>query len=169
MPIQIQLRRGTAAEWTSANPTLAEAEMGVETDTRKFKIGDGSTQWNDLDYGGLEGPRKANYINLVMDSEIAPPVTGTARFYPPVDVVLTKIYASIGTTTVNAPFSFRLKKNGVNTGLTLLISAGSNVMTPVDCEITVEDSDYLTIDVISTEISSDLHVKIDFTDAAFYS
>lgn len=53
--IQFQLRRGTAAEWTSANPTLAAGEMGVETDTQKFKIGDGTTAWNTLDYGGLVG------------------------------------------------------------------------------------------------------------------
>lgn len=61
--IQFQLRRGTAAEWTSANPTLAAGEMGVETDTQKFKIGDGTTDWNTLTYGGLvgaTGPAGAN-------------------------------------------------------------------------------------------------------------
>ncbi len=47
---QIQIRRGTAAQWTSANPTLASAEFGYETDTGKFKIGDGSTAWNSLGY-----------------------------------------------------------------------------------------------------------------------
>jgi hypothetical protein len=54
--IQLQLRRGTAAEWTAANTTLAAAEIGVETDTDKFKIGNGSTAWNLLGYGGLIGP-----------------------------------------------------------------------------------------------------------------
>ena len=47
---QIQIRRGTAAQWTSANPTLASGEFGYETDTGKFKIGDGSTAWNSLGY-----------------------------------------------------------------------------------------------------------------------
>jgi hypothetical protein len=47
---QIQIRRGTAAQWTSANPTLASAEFGYETDTGKFKIGDGSTAWNSIGY-----------------------------------------------------------------------------------------------------------------------
>lgn len=46
----IQLRRGTASEWTSANPTLSSGEVGVETDTSKFKIGDGSTAWTGLAY-----------------------------------------------------------------------------------------------------------------------
>jgi hypothetical protein len=47
---QIQVRRGTAAQWTSANPTLAAGEQGFETDTLKLKIGNGSTAWNSLAY-----------------------------------------------------------------------------------------------------------------------
>jgi hypothetical protein len=50
MAIQIQVRRGTAAQWTVANPTLSDGEFGFETDTKFFKIGDGATEWNDLTY-----------------------------------------------------------------------------------------------------------------------
>lgn len=46
----IQIRRDTAANWTSANPTLAQGEMGYETDTGKLKFGDGSTAWTSLSY-----------------------------------------------------------------------------------------------------------------------
>jgi hypothetical protein len=55
---QIQVRRGTASQWTSANPTLAAGEWGYETDTNKVKIGNGSTAWNSLGYqgaGDIEG------------------------------------------------------------------------------------------------------------------
>lgn len=56
---QIQIRRGTASEWTSANPTLAAGEWGFETDTNKGKIGNGSTAWNSLNYilgvGDIDG------------------------------------------------------------------------------------------------------------------
>jgi hypothetical protein len=55
---QIQVRRGTASQWTSANPTLASGEWGFETDTGKVKIGNGSTAWNSLGYtgaGDIEG------------------------------------------------------------------------------------------------------------------
>jgi hypothetical protein len=48
----IQIRRGTAAQWTSANPTLASGEWGFETDTNKVKIGDGTTAWASLAYKG---------------------------------------------------------------------------------------------------------------------
>lgn len=46
----LQIRRGTAAAWTSANPTLSAGEPGYETDTHKFKVGDGSTAWASLPY-----------------------------------------------------------------------------------------------------------------------
>lgn len=51
----MQLRRGTASEWTAANPTLYVGEIGFESDTGKFKIGDGTSGWNSLTYGGLVG------------------------------------------------------------------------------------------------------------------
>lgn len=47
---RIQLRRGTAAAWTSANPVLALGEPGIETDTGYEKIGDGTSNWNSLAY-----------------------------------------------------------------------------------------------------------------------
>jgi hypothetical protein len=50
MAVQIQLRNGSAAQWTSANSILAVGEMGVETDTNRFKIGTGTIAWNILGY-----------------------------------------------------------------------------------------------------------------------
>ena len=55
MAVKIQLRRDTAAAWTSANPTLAQGELGLETDTAYYKIGDGATAWNSLAYGSIAG------------------------------------------------------------------------------------------------------------------
>ena len=50
MSIQLQLRHDTAANWTSANPVLANGELGIETDTNKMKVGNGSTAWNSKAY-----------------------------------------------------------------------------------------------------------------------
>ena len=52
---QIQVRRGTAASWTSANPTLAAGEFGFETDTNKLKCGTGTTAWTSLPYLNNDG------------------------------------------------------------------------------------------------------------------
>lgn len=46
----IKIRRGTAAQWTTANPILALGEMGYETDTLKAKFGDGTNTWTALVY-----------------------------------------------------------------------------------------------------------------------
>jgi hypothetical protein len=62
MPVTIKLRRDTAANWTSANPTLDEGEPGLETDTGKIKFGDGSTAWNSLAYyAPLPGAHKTSH------------------------------------------------------------------------------------------------------------
>lgn len=47
---RIQIRRGAAADWTSANPVLYAGEFGYESDTGKYKLGDGSTAWTSLAY-----------------------------------------------------------------------------------------------------------------------
>jgi hypothetical protein len=54
MATVIQVKRGTASSWTSANTVLAAGEIGFETDTRKTKIGDGSTAWSSLSYATID-------------------------------------------------------------------------------------------------------------------
>jgi len=54
--IQLQFRRDTSLNWAQTNPLLASGEMGIELDTHTFKIGDGILRWNELPYGGLQGP-----------------------------------------------------------------------------------------------------------------
>ena len=59
MATRMQQRRGTEEQWTIANPVLAAGEIGFETDTSKFKLGDGVNAWADLPYfvniDGLSG------------------------------------------------------------------------------------------------------------------
>ena len=50
VPVKMAQRRDTAANWTSANPTLLAGEIGIESDTNKIKLGTGSTSWTSLSY-----------------------------------------------------------------------------------------------------------------------
>jgi hypothetical protein len=50
MATRMQQRKGTAAQWTGANPILNAGEIGWESDTNQFKIGDGTNHWDDLPY-----------------------------------------------------------------------------------------------------------------------
>lgn len=58
----IKFRRGTAAQWASANPVMAAGEMGLETDTRKFKFGNGTLQWNSIAYASAVGVKGEGFI-----------------------------------------------------------------------------------------------------------
>jgi hypothetical protein len=70
MAVQIQFRRGTAAAWTAADTVLAEGELGLETDTALFKIGDGTTAWTSLGYGGFDGTATLTQIEISGGTDI---------------------------------------------------------------------------------------------------
>jgi hypothetical protein len=94
MATRMQQRRGTASQWTAANPTLAAGEIGFETDTNKFKIGNGSSNWTALSYfsntTALEAllndgaPAALNTLN-----EIAAAINDDATFFTTVSTNLT--------------------------------------------------------------------------------
>ena len=65
---KIIMRNDTAAKWTEQNPVLLKGEFGVENDTNKFKIGDGTTAWNDLAYAGADEAVIENTIAQHRDS-----------------------------------------------------------------------------------------------------
>jgi hypothetical protein len=80
----IQIKRGTASSWTSANTVLAAGEIGFETDTKKLKVGDGTTAWTSLGYTvtdgdisgvtagtGLSGGGNSGAVTLAIDSTVA--------------------------------------------------------------------------------------------------
>jgi hypothetical protein len=75
---RIQLRRGTAAEWMSANPVLAEGEVGIELDSNKFKIGNGTTIWSYLPYaaGSTSTGVTINKVTDIPDVYVDPGVNG---------------------------------------------------------------------------------------------
>lgn len=94
MAVQIQLRRGTAAQWLSADPILAEGEIGYELDTKKHKIGDGINIWSLLpyDYGGIVGLYSLPDVDA---STATSPTDGSVLVYQ------TSINKWVATTTLN--------------------------------------------------------------------
>lgn len=80
----IQLRRDTAANWTTVNPVLLEGEVGLELDTGKSKRGDGTTAWNSLAY---------DLASTALQSITSSDVT-TALGYTPTDINLSNLSAT---------------------------------------------------------------------------
>ena len=70
MAIKIQVRRGTAANWTSENPTLSAGELAFETDTGKIKVGTGSVAWTSLPYAGMTPAEVAVAISDAIEGVI---------------------------------------------------------------------------------------------------
>ena len=81
--VQIAQRKDTASNWTSANPILLSGEFGYESDTKKFKIGDGTTSWNSLAYlydaKLVAGNTEAEVVDTGTDGHFKVTTEGTER------------------------------------------------------------------------------------------
>lgn len=64
---RIQLRNDKATTWVEKNPVLLKGEMGIEVDTGKIKIGDGTKAWNELNYSGVDENAIKSIINSNRD------------------------------------------------------------------------------------------------------
>lgn len=106
----IQFRRDTAANWTTANPVLAEGELGLETDTGAYKIGNGSTAWNALIYREFTGEAPSLLIEQQTNDLSAAPA-GTMRIYskPLANRALPKFVGPSGLNAAIQPFLARNK------------------------------------------------------------
>ena len=146
----IQIRRDTAANWTSANPVLAQGELGVETDTDKIKIGDGSTAWTSLGYlidtGGYASysDTTANFTgtlqnggsNVVVDTDIGSTVqaydanttTSTNTQTLTNKTVRDTVYALSGTAFDATNGSVQTKTLAANTTFTDSLTSGDAIV-----------------------------------------
>jgi hypothetical protein len=81
MPAQtvIKLRRGTASQWTTANPVLAAGEIGLETNTNRTKYGDGVTAWSSLSYSVADasGTSSVDWSSVLNKPATFPPSAHT--------------------------------------------------------------------------------------------
>ena len=107
MAVQIQMRRDTASNWTSNNPTLAAGEWGLETDTAKFKIGTGSAAWTALGYSSLP----SNVLSLAGGAMTGAITTNST--FDGVDIAVRDAILTSTTTTAGAALP---KAGGAMTG-----------------------------------------------------
>jgi len=104
----IQVRRDTAAAWTSANTTLAIGEIGFETDTGKYKIGTGLA-WSALGYAAARAysdltgtPNLTVYLTTANATSTYAPIATTATL----NGTQTLTNKTLGATSVNGTMSF---------------------------------------------------------------
>lgn len=67
---RIKLLSYTSSEWNSKNPILFKGEVGIESDTSKFKFGDGESDWKTLSYAGVDAYTAGTGISISGENEI---------------------------------------------------------------------------------------------------
>ena len=95
LDVKIQIRNDTRNNWTTQNPVLLKGEMGVETDTRKFKFGDGVNDWKTLEYASATGA-------IIMNKAPTPTDSGYDVGAMWVDTAANKAYLLFNNTTNQA-------------------------------------------------------------------
>lgn len=160
MPTKIQFRRGTYSQWANANPVLSEGELGIESDTNQFKLGNGSTAWNSLAYGGIQGPAGQKYITFNMPGTTVGPYQGTSKFFPPFNSTIQYVISNVSATPVDTAVVFQVTKNGTSVGtVTIPIDSYTSANTAITTSLTT--ADYLGIYLVSGT-ATDLVVNIGY-------
>lgn len=95
LDVKIQIRNDTKNNWTTQNPVLLKGEMGVETDTRKFKFGDGVSDWKTLEYASAT-------CAIIMNKAPTPTDSGYDVGAMWVDTAANKAYLLFNNTTNQA-------------------------------------------------------------------
>ena len=168
MAVRIQFRRGTAAEWTAANTVLAAGELGYETDTSKFKFGDGSTAWNSLGYGGVSqadiDSAVANVIDLAPNTldtlnELADSIGDDPNFAETVsnNIAAAEANAAAYTNSVATSITANVNSYTDNAVANLLDSAPGTLDTLNELASALGDDPNF-----ATTITNDLANKVDY-------
>ena len=132
---RILLRRDTAANWTAGNPVLASGELGYETNTGKFKIGNGSTAWNSLSYT-VNAAMSGVTLNDVGDVTITSAADGDFLRWNGTAWVNDAV--NLSTDTIGSYVQSLVAGNGITLtnnsgeGATPTIAVTSNTFAPID-------------------------------------
>jgi hypothetical protein len=107
MASKLQLRRGTAAEWTLVNPILADGEPAIESDTNKIKLGNGVTAWTALPYNTTD----TSAITTAINNEITRAIAAEALLAPQITT-----YTKTEVDTALSGKASAANNTGINTG-----------------------------------------------------
>lgn len=123
---------GTAAAWTSANPTLLAGQIGIESDTKRWKIGDGATAWTSLEYSSSGEHGAEDTVASATTTAIGATVSEN------VSITGTTTITSFGTVAAGT------KRWGRFTGALTLTHNGTSLILPGGANITTAAGDRFT-------------------------
>jgi hypothetical protein len=143
MATKIQIRRDSASNWTSNNPTLSAGEFGFETDTGKFKIGTGSSAWTSLSYSSV---LPSDLSELSQDAVNSALTAGTG---------ITKSYDdSANTITISVDSSTIASKSYVDTSISNLVDLAPGTLYTLNEIAAAINDDPSFFSTIATNLSN---------------
>lgn len=135
----IQLRRGTAGQWSAANPVLSQGEVGFEYDTGNFKIGDGITPWNTLPYQGSDGSSGPRLAPFKLSTDFAQGWSGGIDIVGDVTSPDNGVPGFGGGTAVYPPCTFTSLSEVIAIGdADLAVVTGLSVSSSTDCVLRID-------------------------------
>lgn len=137
---QIQVRHDTSSNWTTSNPILALGEIGFESNTKRFKIGDGATAWTSLGYKDL------SVIMLDVGDETTNLTTGTAKKTFRMPFAMTLLPAGAGV---------RASVNTAPTGSTIIVDINEGGSTILSTKLSIDASEKTSVTAASAAVISD--------------
>jgi hypothetical protein len=172
--VRIQVRRGTSSEWTTANPVLAAGEMGVETNTNKFKFGNGSSTWTALSYAAADTAAIGEISQDAIDQALSMGAgltktyndgTNTITISVDSDVVATVAYVDAAVTGINNSLTGYLETGdrGTANGVASLNSSAKILESELDLDGislniatsgSVSGDSMSTAELVATDITS---------------
>lgn len=154
--VRIQVRRDTAANWTSANPTLTDGEIGYETDTGLVKVGDGATAWTSLSYAIATYDMYLGFVGVPGASAL------DWRLMPRVATIYAADPGSAYARTLpTASWQATIQVNGVSAG-TVAISPTGSVTWTIGSDIVIAVGDRLELVAPATPDATAADIQVAF-------
>jgi hypothetical protein len=158
MATRIQNRRGTASEWTSANPVLASGEFAWESDTNRFKIGNGTSNWTDLDYfidaNSISNP--AFGTSIVFEGATADSYETTLQITDPTADRTITLPDSTGTVALTSDITATASSTTTLSNKSISLATNTVTGTKAEFNSAMSDADFATLDGTETLINKTL-------------
>lgn len=144
---KILLRNDTAAKWTSENPVLSKGEIGIEIDTNKFKIGDGTKTWTQLSYAGTVVAASSTNGHITIDG------TDTTVYTLPTggsSIGGVKTTSSgAGTVKINSAGTMQLNTSGATAGSYSKVTVNNMGVVTAGASLSASDIPDITLEKVS--------------------
>jgi hypothetical protein len=157
MAIRMQQRRGTSEQWTLANPTLSEGEIGFETDNDRFKLGDGVNTWANLPYFINEDGISGSLEDYVLITE-----KGAANGVASLDSTGNVPFTQLGNIVDGAPGVLNTLNElaaAIGDDASFLTTISTSIATKQDKVTNVSDTEIGYLDGVTSAIQTQINAK----------